>query len=207
MASPFVRTVHAAPDDPIKIGLVGCGGRGTGAAVDALGAATRVIYPGAGYHTEDVQEGTQVTRKDVQIVALADLFPDRLERCRGQLGKLGMNIPAEACFTGFDAYKKLLAVPDVNYVILATPPHFRPAQLKASIEAGKHVFVEKPVAVDGPGVRTVLEAYEMAVQKKLGIAAGTQRRHMLGYGETGQTAPGRGDWGDIGRPGPIGTAA
>jgi len=82
------------------------------------------------------------------------------------------------CFTGFDAYKKLLEVDEINYVILATPPHFRPAQLLASIEAGKHVFIEKPAAVDGPGVRTVIEAGQLAAKKGLGIAAGTQRRHQ-----------------------------
>jgi predicted dehydrogenase len=93
-------------------------------------------------------------------------------------------VSGERCFTGFDGYQKLLAVPDVNYVILATPPHFRPVQLKAAIEAGKHVFVEKPVAVDGPGVRLVMEAGELAKKKGLGIAAGTQRRHMRSYNET-----------------------
>jgi len=184
VAAPYVITTHAAPDDPIKIGVIGCGGRGTGAALDALGAATKVIYPSAGYHTEDVEEGAVVQRKDIQIVALADLFPDRLERCRKNLEKLGIKIPDEHCFTGFDGYKKLLAIPEVNYVILATPPHFRPMHLKAAIEAGKNVFMEKPVAVDAPGVRMVIEAGELAKQKKLGIAAGTQRRHLKGYIET-----------------------
>ena len=88
------------------------------------------------------------------------------------------------CFTGFDAYKQLLAVPEINYVILATPPHFRPMHLKAAIEAGKHVFMEKPVAVDVPGVKTVMEAGQLATQKGLGIAAGTQRRHAKSYQET-----------------------
>jgi predicted dehydrogenase len=180
---PFVITAHAAPDDPIRIGVIGCGGRGTGAVLDALGAATKVIYPGAGYHTEDVAKDTKVSAKGVQVAALADLFPDRLASCRDNLGRLGVNLPDERCFTGFDAYRKLLAVPDVNYVILGTPPHFHPAHLKAAIEAGKHAFIEKPAAVDGPGVRLVLEAYELARQKNLGIAAGTQRRHLRGYNE------------------------
>ena len=87
-------------------------------------------------------------------------------------------------FTGFDAYKQLLAVPEINYVILTTPPHFRPMHLKAAIEAGKHVFMEKPVAVDVPGVKTVMEAGRLATQKGLGIAAGTQRRHAKSYQET-----------------------
>jgi predicted dehydrogenase len=180
---PFVITSHAAADDPIRIGVIGCGGRGTGAVLDALGAATKVIYPQAGYHTEDVAPGTKIERKDIKVIALADLFKDRLDLCREQLRQLQINIPEELSFTGFDAYKKLLAVPEINYVILATPPHFRPAQLLAAIEAGKNVFVEKPAGVDGPGVRTVLKAGELAKQKGLGIAAGTQRRHMRGYNE------------------------
>src|SRR5258708_212747 len=134
---PFVVTAHAAPDDPIRIGLIGCGGRGTGAVLDALGAATKVIYPDAGYHTESVAEGAVVQRKDLQVVALCDVFPDRLNTCRGQLKKLGINIPDEMCFTGFDGYKKLLAVPEINYVIQATPPHFRPQHLLDAIKAGK----------------------------------------------------------------------
>jgi predicted dehydrogenase len=88
------------------------------------------------------------------------------------------------CFDGFDGYKGLLAVSDINYVISATPPHFRPMHLKAAIEAGKNVFIEKPAAVDGPGVRMLLEAGELARQKGLGIAAGTQRRHLRSYNET-----------------------
>lgn len=182
------RYVHAAEGDEmqIKIGLVGCGGRGTGAVLDALGAATRVIYPSAGYHTEDVAEGATVAKKNIQVVGLADLFDDRLAACRAQLAKLGIALANEHCFTGFDAYKQLLTVPEINYVILATPPHFRPAQAKAAIEAGKHVFMEKPVAVDVPGVRTILEAGELAAQKGLGMAAGTQRRHMKSYQETVQ---------------------
>ncbi len=182
--APSVLTSHAAPDDPIKVGLIGCGGRGTGAILNLLGASTKVVYPGSGYHTEDVEAGTQVGRKNVKVLGLADLFPDRLQRCRDNLKTLDINLGNEACFTGFDGYQKLLANPEINYVILATPPHFRPIQLKAAIEAGKHVFVEKPVAVDPTGVRMVIEAGEMAKQKKLGIAAGTQRRHMLGYAET-----------------------
>jgi predicted dehydrogenase len=180
---PFVTTSHAAPDDPIRIGLVGCGGRGTGALADALGVGTDVNYPSAGYHTEKIAANAALASRNVQVVALADVFPDRLESCREELGKLNLRISNERCFTGFDACQKLLAVPEVNYVILATPPHFRPMQLKAAIEAGKHVFMEKPVAVDGPGVRTVIEAGELAKQKGLGIVAGTQRRHLRSYNE------------------------
>jgi len=180
---PFVTTTHAAADDPIRIGLIGCGGRGTGAVADALGAATDVNYPAAVYHTENIAANARLSTKNVQIVALADVFQDRLNSCREQLQKLGLNIPNEACFVGFDAYKQLLALPQVNYVILATPPHFRPIHLKAAIEAGKNAFVEKPVAVDSPGVRMVMEAGELARSKNLGIVAGTQRRHMKSYNE------------------------
>ncbi len=180
------RLVHAAPEGggQIKIGLIGCGGRGTGALLDALGAATKVIYPSAGYHTESVARGAVIQKKDLKVVALADLFEDRLAGCRAQLSKLGIEIPKRMSFTGFDAYGQLLAVPEINYVILATPPHFRPMQLKAAVEAGKNVFMEKPGAVDPPGVKTLIAAGELAKQKGLAIAAGTQRRHMRCYRET-----------------------
>lgn len=181
---PRVHAAQSTPGAQIKIGLVGCGGRGTGAMLDALGAATKVIYPQAGYHTEDVAEGGEVQKKDIQIVALADLFEDRLQLCQTQLRKIDREVPAAKCFTGFDAYKQLLAVPEINYVILATPPHFRPMQLTAAVEAGKNVFIEKPAAVDPTGVRAVIAAGELAKQKGLGIAAGTQRRHMKCYRET-----------------------
>jgi predicted dehydrogenase len=181
---PFVLTSHAAPDDPIRIGVIGCGGRGTGAALDAIGAATRVIYPRTGYHTEDAADNAKHTVKGVQIVALADVFQDRLDRCRAQLKKVKMEIGDEYCFVGFDSYKKLLQVGEVNYVILTTPPHFHPEHLRAAIEAGKHVFMEKPAAVDGPGVRLVIESGELAKRKGLGIAAGSQRRHLFSYQET-----------------------
>ncbi len=180
----FVVTSHAAPDDPIRIGVVGCGGRGSGAVANALGAVTKVVYPKAGYHTETLTASAAVQSKNVKVVALADVFADRLNNCREQLNKIGMNIPNEMCFTGFDGYKRLLAVPEINYVILATPPHFRAEQLKATIEAGKNAFAEKPVAVDGVGVKLVMEAGELAKKKNLAIGAGTQRRHQLSYVET-----------------------
>jgi myo-inositol 2-dehydrogenase/D-chiro-inositol 1-dehydrogenase len=181
---PFVHAAGAGTQLDIKIGLIGCGGRGTGAVLDALGAATEVIYPATGYHTENVAQGAKIEKKDLKVIALADLFGDRLANCREQLVKLGVEVPKQTCFTGFDAYKQLLAVPEVNYVILATPPHFRPMHLKAAMEAGKHVFMEKPAAVDVPGVKMVIEAGELAKRKGLGIAAGTQRRHMRSYQET-----------------------
>src|SRR5690606_27760678 len=137
-----------------------------------------------GYHTEDVAENARRGAEGISVIALADLFEDRLAQCRSQLAKIDVNIADDHCFVGWDAYEKLLAVPEINYVILTEPPHFRPAHLMAAIQAGKHVFMEKPVAVDGPGVKLVLEAGELAAQKGLGIAAGTQRRHDPQYVET-----------------------
>lgn len=180
-----VPQVHASNGDDfaVRIGLIGCGGRGTGALLDAIGASTKVIYPQSGYHTEDVAEGAQVERKNIQVLALADMFEKRLEDCHRNLKKVGLSVPPERHFLGWDAYQKLLAIPEINYVILATPPHFRPLHLKAAIEAGKNVFMEKPAAVDVPGVRTVLEAGALARKKNLGIACGTQRRHLHSYRE------------------------
>lgn len=185
-AAVHVPLAHAfrAETAEIKIGLVGCGGRGTGAVLDALGAATKVIYPAEGYHTEDVTDSSRIEHKNITVVALGDLFADRLGRARAQFAKLGTDIPEARCFTGFEAYQQVLGIPEINYVILATPPHFRPRHLMAAIEAGKHVFMEKPAAVDGPGVRLVIEAGELAKKKGLGIGAGTQRRHDRGYRET-----------------------
>jgi predicted dehydrogenase len=160
--APYVLTSHAQADDPpIKVGLIGCGGRGSGAVRDACKSA-----------------------KNVQIVAVADVFDDRAKAAREAFNKEGHNIPAEMCFSGFDAYKQVLAIPEINYVILAAPPGFRPVHFPAAIEAGKHVFMEKPVAVDSSGVRTMLKAGELATQKKLCVVAGTQRRHHKSYIET-----------------------
>ena len=163
---PGGRVVAGGPvagSDAIRIGLVGCGGRGTGAVEDALNSS-----------------------QGVTLVAMGDLFADRLVSSRTRLAeKFGkaIDVPEDRSFTGFDAYKKVLAS-DVNYIILATPPGFRPIHLAAAVEAGKSIFTEKPVAVDGPGIRSVLATYEKARAKGLGIAAGTQRRHQTGYVET-----------------------
>ena len=150
---------RVAGSDAIRVGVIGCGGRGTGAVEDAINAS-----------------------KGVTLVAMGDAFADRLTSSRARLTeKYGAAIDVgDRAFTGFDAYQKVIAS-DVNYIILATPPGFRPAHLAAAIAAGKHVFTEKPVAVDGPGIRTVLAAYEQAKAKGLGVAAGTQRRHQTGY--------------------------
>lgn len=155
---------HAAGSDVIRVGVIGCGGRGTGAANDCCSS------------------------DGVKIVALGDLFKDRLDGCFDNLTKNEglkdkVDLKREKCFVGFDAYKKVIAS-GVDLVILASPPGFRPTHFQAAIEAGKHVFMEKPVAVDAPGVRMVLAAGELAAQKKLGVVAGTQRRHQLNYVET-----------------------
>ena len=155
--------VHAAGRDVIKVGLIGCGGRGTGAAENACHAGP-----------------------DVRLVALADLFPDRLAEKRRYLkDNLGEQfaVTDDHCFTGFDAYKQLLAT-DVDVVLLCTPPHFRPLHLKAAVAAGKHIFAEKPIAVDAPGVRAVLAACEEARKKKLSIVSGLCWRYHDGMRET-----------------------
>jgi predicted dehydrogenase len=181
---PHVHADRSETEIAIKIGVIGCGGRGTGALLNAVGAATKSIYPEKGYHTEDVAEGAKAANRNIQVLALADMFEDRLERCHRNAARAGFEVPKDQCFVGFDAYKKLLANPEINYVILATPPHFRPMHLKAAIDADKHVFMEKPAAVDAPGVKMVMEAGKLAGQKNLGIAAGTQRRHSPDYRET-----------------------
>ncbi|MDD8042342.1 MAG: twin-arginine translocation signal domain-containing protein, partial [Verrucomicrobiota bacterium] len=89
---PFVTTAHAAADDPIRVAIIGCGGRGTGAALNVLGAGTKVVYPETGYHTEDAGVGARAAAKNVEVVALADVFEDRLRRCRTQLERVGMPI-------------------------------------------------------------------------------------------------------------------
>ena len=112
----------------------------------------------------------------MSVVAVADVFKDQADAAAAEF-----KVPAEHTFVGFDAFRKVIAIPELNYVILATPPGFRPLHLRAAVEAGKHVFMEKPVAVDGPGIRSVLESGEIARQKGLSIVAGTQRRHQAGY--------------------------
>ncbi len=150
--------------DRIRVGLIGCGGRGTGAAMDAIKAAPRV-----------------------EVVALGDVIRERVDECRKTLSESEVHeqvrITDDACFAGFDAYKGVLAT-DVEMVILATPPGFRPLHYAAAIAAGKHVFMEKPVAVDPVGVRKVIAASQEAAARGLGVVAGTQRRHQPAYLET-----------------------
>jgi predicted dehydrogenase len=162
---PLAATVHAAGSDVLRIGLVGCGRRGTGAAAQALNADP-----------------------NVKLVAMGDVFEDRLEKSLATLKKdekVAGKVAVEARhrFLGFDAYQKVLGS-GVDVVLLTTPPHFRPAHLKAAIEAGKHVFAEKPVAVDAPGVRSVLATCALARKKNLSIVSGLCLRYDLGFRET-----------------------
>ncbi|HEY7545753.1 MAG TPA: Gfo/Idh/MocA family oxidoreductase [Blastocatellia bacterium] len=163
LAARITSGAHITGNDTIRIGLVGCGDRGTGAVINAISAA-----PG------------------VKLVAMGDVFKDRLDASRKILNEKHpgeMEVTAERCFVGFDAFEKVLAS-DADYIILATPPAFRPQHIKAAVKAGKNIFTEKPVAVDAAGVRAVLAAYEESKTKSLAIAAGTQRRHQKGYLET-----------------------
>ena len=160
-AVSFPNVLHAAGTKPIKAVVIGLGGRGAGAGGNFL-------------------EAVKNTGVDGKIVAVADLFPEQANRGT----EPPFSLPADKCFSGFDAYHKALAVPGVNYAILATPPGFRAAHFKACIDAGKNVFMEKPVAVDGAGCRLMYETAELSKQKGLKVAAGTQRRHQAGYIET-----------------------
>lgn len=140
----------------VKVGLIGCGGRGRG----ALG---------------NFKEACKILGLEVEVVAVGDAFKQVAE----QVGN-GHGLAAELCFGGFDAYQKVIAT-DCEFVLMATPPSFRPLHLAACVEAGKHCFIEKPVAVDPVGARSVIATGEKAKAKGLGIVAGTQRRHMAGY--------------------------
>jgi predicted dehydrogenase len=161
-SAPTTNAANALGTGRLRVGLVGCGGRGTGAAIDAC-------------HADP----------SVQLVSLGDLFPDRLAKCRNTLADVAKQEPALAdrikitddkCFTGFDAYQKVIDA-GVDYVLLCTPPGFRPMQFQAAVDAGKHVFVEKPVAADPAGVRAFIQTAEQAKKKNLGVLSGTVFRH------------------------------
>jgi predicted dehydrogenase len=121
---------------------------------------------------------------DLHIVAIADVFQDKIDECRERFAKLKMEIPAENCFAGFDGYKKLMALPDLDVIILATPPQFRPEHFKEAVMQNKHVFMEKPVAVDPVGIRSVIASAKKAQAVGLNVVTGTQRRHQQDYIET-----------------------
>lgn len=153
----------------IKVALIGCGGRGTGAALQALS-----------------------TKQNVKLVAMADAFKDQLDNCyktisskdlsdNGISGSLGnkINVPEANRFVGFDGYKKAIALADV--VILTTPPGFRPIHFEEAVRQGKHIFTEKPMACDPAGIKKVLDAAIIAKQKKLNVVVGLQRRYQDSY--------------------------
>ena len=155
---------QTSPGDTLRIGLVGCGGRGTGAAAQALAADP-----------------------SVKLVAMGDVFAERLQLSLGTLRKQAaiatkLDVPEKNQFIGFDAYEKVIATSDV--VLLATPPHFRPMHIDAAVAAGKHIFAEKPIAVDAPGVRAVLAACETASKKGLAVVSGLATRYSNGHRET-----------------------
>src|SRR5215211_572483 len=153
-------------DDAIKIALIGCGGRGTGAALQAL-----------------------LSKQNVKLVAMADAFRDRLDNSLKKIKsdddasgiQNRIDVPEERKFVGFDAYLK--AIPLADVVILATPPGFRPIHFEEAIKQGKHVFMEKPVATDPAGIKKVLEAAALAKQKKLNVVVGLQRHYQNSYRE------------------------
>jgi len=159
-ALSIARSAHAAAGGPLKMALIGCGGRGNGAASDMLSVAD-----------------------DVKIVAVADAFEGRVKGARNHFMKnfaAKADIPEDRMFVGLDAFQKAIAC-GVDIVVMAQPPGFRPLQYKAAIEAGKHVFMEKPCCTDAPGYRTLVEANKLADEKGLKVGVGLQRRHQSGY--------------------------
>ena len=163
LLNPFVLPgAYAAGDDVIKIAVIGCGGRGTGAVFQAF-----------------------ATGHNIKLVAMADAFRDRLDNSFKPISEKHpdkVDVPEERKFVGFDAYKKAIALADV--VLLTAPPGFRPDHFEEAVRQGKHVFLEKPVATDAHGIRRVLAAAEMAKSKKLNVVAGLQRRYQSNYLET-----------------------
>jgi len=155
-AIPLVNVRAQGVSKKMTVALIGCGGRGTGALDNFMAAAKLVGVEAA-------------------AVAVADVFKDRALNCGRRHG-----VPEERCFDGFSGYQKVLEQP-VDIVLLATSPNFRPLHFAAAVQAGKHVFMEKPVAVDPPGARRVMAAGEEARKKGLTVVAGTQRRHQEGY--------------------------
>lgn len=151
--------LDSAPDGPVlRAGLIGCGGRGTGAAINYLDAGP-----------------------NLEIVALGDVFQDRLDRCRAQLKERNnVEVADEKCFVGFDAYQQVIEA-GVDLVILATPPFFRHTHFDAAVRARKHVFMEKPLAVDPVGARAIMASARMADAAGLKVVVGTQRHHQRDY--------------------------
>jgi predicted dehydrogenase len=154
---------YAAGSDRVRVAMIGCGTRGTKDAIDCLKADPAV-----------------------EIVAMADMFQDRIDRSLAMLQQEfadRVKVTPETSFLGFDAYKQIMAMGDVQIVMLLTPPGFRPPILAAAIEAGKHVFMEKPGAVDPVGIRSLMATADLADQKRLSIVVGTQQRWQPHYQE------------------------
>jgi predicted dehydrogenase len=151
--------IFAAGTEKIKVALVGCGGRGKGALKNFLDAAKHL-------------------KINVEIVGLADFFKSRTDEAVRNFG-----VSPDLCVTGADAYKRIMKT-DADVVLLVTPPNFRPVHFEAAIQAGKHVFMEKPAAVDPPGARKIMDVGTVAKEKGLSVVAGTQRRHQLEYLKT-----------------------
>ena len=167
----LAKGAHAAGDDVLRVGVIGCGGRGRGAVADICNADKLLAEAG----------GSASGR--VEIVAAADAFRGQLDRCLRRLERdhpERIKVSDDSKFHGLDGYRGVLQS-GCDIVILATPPGFRPLHFESAIEAGKHVFMEKPVAVDAPGIRRVLEAGERATEKALTVGVGLQRRHDPKY--------------------------
>ena len=165
MATPLLSKANffSGAEDTIKVALIGCGGRGTGAATQALS-----------------------TKQNVKLVAMADAFRDRIDNSLKEMTgdnnvKSRVDVPEERKYVGFDAYKKAMAHADV--VILTTPPGFRPIHFEEAVKQGKQIFMEKPVATDPAGIKRVLDAAEIAKQKKLNVVVGLQRHYQNSYRE------------------------
>ncbi|AWV98591.1 Gfo/Idh/MocA family protein [Arcticibacterium luteifluviistationis] len=181
IANPLMSSAFYSGADEVKVALIGCGGRGSGAAFQALSV-----------------------KENVKLVAMADAFRDRLDDCYKKLtsgraleGEVAgrVQVPEENKFVGFDAYKKAIALADV--VILTTPPGFRPIHFEEAVRQNKHVFMEKPVATDAPGIRRVLDAAEAAKKKDLKVVVGLQRHYQKSYLETHKRVIDQGMIGDI----------
>lgn len=145
----------------LRAALIGCGARGTGAAINFISAGP-----------------------DLEIIGLADVFQDQIDVCRERFESFNLPIPEENCFAGFDGYKKVMALPDLDVVLLCTPPQFRPEHFLEAVKMNKHVFMEKPVAVDPVGIRSVITSAKKAEALGLNVVTGTQRRHQEDYIET-----------------------
>jgi hypothetical protein len=164
LQASFARSVHAASNNALTFALIGCGGRGTGAAVDCLKAA-------------------EILGQPLKLVAVADAFEDRAKSSlRGITDQMAaqVDVPKERIFTGLDAYQKAIDC-GVDLVVMASPPGFRPMQYAAAVQAGKHVFMEKPLCTDAPGFRQVMAANELADKKGLKVVVGLQRHHQGPY--------------------------